>query len=498
MSDTRAPEDARGIGLRGEALAGPPWIVGLRGVPLDAPENTLASLRAALELGLDGVGYDVRATAGGELVLFAGATLERTTNAFGVLAETPIAEVASLDAGGSFDARFRGERIPLLEEALELSGDPARGLPQHWVELHERGAASVLERARRELGARLSLRAASRSLELAREARDAGLEAAWIVDHASAREAEIARREGFAALAARRFSADVDSWPCERWAYAANEPAELADAARIPLHGILTHEPLRALAARALAHLAPHQEAWPVRVPSLEVAPPSSRSLRGEWFGRWEGSAFVENPFPFAVRATCGIVPRRGAFSIARVPVAFELEPGVEREVPFVLEGGATRPGGDPLFFARFDWKRGPGRPAQSLVVDAPLARRRTLAADAIPARVFLLRESPRDEPASLLVRRRGRHLFVSIESAGGLADARVLVHLDGRTTLGGKGLRCVLPEDFDARPEGVPFSCGITARVGGERVVRRWCGGLPEDDLDAGAPGVLVPVARA
>ena len=37
-------------GEHGELVQGPPWILGHRGAPREAPENTLSSLRRALEL----------------------------------------------------------------------------------------------------------------------------------------------------------------------------------------------------------------------------------------------------------------------------------------------------------------------------------------------------------------------------------------------------------------------------------------------------------------
>ncbi|MBI5363209.1 MAG: hypothetical protein HZA53_08520, partial [Planctomycetes bacterium] len=104
------------IGERGELVPGPPWIVGLRGSPLEAPENTLASLARALELGLDGVAYEVRATRDRELVLARDAEIARTTNGTGRVAERAWRELAELDAGGWFGARFRGEQLALLED----------------------------------------------------------------------------------------------------------------------------------------------------------------------------------------------------------------------------------------------------------------------------------------------------------------------------------------------------------------------------------------------
>ena len=57
-----------------------------------------------------------------------------------------------------------------------------------------------------------------------------------------------------------------------------------------------------------------------------------------------------------------------------------------------------------------------------------------------------------------------------------------------------GRGVRLTLPADFDSRPEGVPFSIGIEGKVHGERVVRRFAGGIPEG-AKHGVPGRPVPL---
>jgi hypothetical protein len=57
---------------------------------------------------------------------------------------------------------------------------------------------------------------------------------------------------------------------------------------------------------------------------------------------------------------------------------------------------------------------------------------------------------------------------------------------------MGGRGVRLPLPADALARPPA--FSCGFLSSRRGERVVRRYCGGLL-DEPDAGAPGRLVVV---
>src|SRR5262245_41274969 len=110
-----------GASEHGEDVPGPPWILGHRGAPRETPENTQASLRRALELGLDGVEYDVQPSLAGEPVLLHDETLDRTTDLTGPVASRPLSELVHADAGSWFARRFAGEPLPLFEEALELA-----------------------------------------------------------------------------------------------------------------------------------------------------------------------------------------------------------------------------------------------------------------------------------------------------------------------------------------------------------------------------------------
>jgi glycerophosphoryl diester phosphodiesterase len=94
-------------------------VIGHRGAAGLAPENTFAGFDLALDLGVDGLETDVQRTKDGKLVLFHGDRLDKTTNGTGVLQETPWQEVQQLDAGSWFSAKYAGERIPLLIDALE-------------------------------------------------------------------------------------------------------------------------------------------------------------------------------------------------------------------------------------------------------------------------------------------------------------------------------------------------------------------------------------------
>lgn len=94
--------------------------MGHRGAAADAPENTLASLRAAAAQGASWVEFDVMLSGDGVPVLFHDETLARTTGRKARMAETPLAELRGLDAGAWFAPDFQGEAIPTLEDALAL------------------------------------------------------------------------------------------------------------------------------------------------------------------------------------------------------------------------------------------------------------------------------------------------------------------------------------------------------------------------------------------
>ena len=78
-----------------------------------APENTLAGIRAALEMGADAIEVDVQASADGVPVLMHDLTVDRTTNGSGDLASLTLEQLQALDAGG--------ESVPTFGQALALT-----------------------------------------------------------------------------------------------------------------------------------------------------------------------------------------------------------------------------------------------------------------------------------------------------------------------------------------------------------------------------------------
>lgn len=96
-----------------------PMVLGHRGASADAPENTLAAFRLAMEQGADGVELDVWRCGTGEVVVHHDADTARTSGAARRLSSTSLGELRGLDVGAWKAGGFRGERIPLLAEVLE-------------------------------------------------------------------------------------------------------------------------------------------------------------------------------------------------------------------------------------------------------------------------------------------------------------------------------------------------------------------------------------------
>ena len=95
-----------------------PRLIGHRGAAALAPENTLASIRAAAESGVSWVEVDAKLSRDRVPMLMHDATLERTTTAQGPVADLTAAELGRLDAGSRFAPRFAGEPVPSLMQCL--------------------------------------------------------------------------------------------------------------------------------------------------------------------------------------------------------------------------------------------------------------------------------------------------------------------------------------------------------------------------------------------
>lgn len=98
-------------------------VIGHRGARFEAPENTLPAFRHAMALGLTTVEFDIHTTADGELVVIHDATVDRTTNGSGAVADLTLAEIRALDARSMHRHWPEPVQVPTLQEVLETVQD---------------------------------------------------------------------------------------------------------------------------------------------------------------------------------------------------------------------------------------------------------------------------------------------------------------------------------------------------------------------------------------
>jgi len=100
-----------------------PVVIAHRGASAVAPENTLAAFNLAVALNADAVELDVKLSKDSVPVVMHDATVDRTTDGKGRVADLTLADLKSLDTGAWKDAKYAGERAPTLAEVFEAVAD---------------------------------------------------------------------------------------------------------------------------------------------------------------------------------------------------------------------------------------------------------------------------------------------------------------------------------------------------------------------------------------
>lgn len=98
-------------------------IIGHRGGAKGFPENTLAAFKKSVELGADGVEFDVQLTKDGEVVVIHDEMIDRTMTGSGLVKDHTLKELRQMSAGEFFSPEFKAEKIPTLKEVLEIVQD---------------------------------------------------------------------------------------------------------------------------------------------------------------------------------------------------------------------------------------------------------------------------------------------------------------------------------------------------------------------------------------
>ncbi|MBC8112883.1 MAG: glycerophosphodiester phosphodiesterase [Candidatus Saccharimonas sp.] len=101
-------------------------IVAHRGASHDAPENTLASFKLGWAQQADAVELDIMLSKDGRIIVIHDKDTKRLAGVDRPVVEQTLAELRSLDAGRWKDAKWAGEKLPLLSEVLATIPDGKR------------------------------------------------------------------------------------------------------------------------------------------------------------------------------------------------------------------------------------------------------------------------------------------------------------------------------------------------------------------------------------
>lgn len=97
------------------------YVTAHRGDSKNYPENTMSAFMGAYEKGADYIELDIHETKDRMLVVLHDANLKRTTGIDKNIKDVKYSELKKYDAGSYFDAKFKGERIPLLESVIKFA-----------------------------------------------------------------------------------------------------------------------------------------------------------------------------------------------------------------------------------------------------------------------------------------------------------------------------------------------------------------------------------------
>ena len=101
----------------------PCTVVAHRGYSAVAPENTVSAIKQAIRAGADASECDVRRSKDGHIIAMHDLAVNRTTNGKGKVADLTFHKLRKLDAGSWKNRRFKGEKVPTLDEILTAHKD---------------------------------------------------------------------------------------------------------------------------------------------------------------------------------------------------------------------------------------------------------------------------------------------------------------------------------------------------------------------------------------
>ena len=119
MAETRAEKLAKEIYKPNSKYV---LVVAHRGDWRNAPENSLQAYRNCIDMGVDMIEIDIHKTQDNQFIVMHDATVDRTTNGKGKIADMTLADIKKLYLKSGHGIKTR-HRVPTLEEVLLLAKD---------------------------------------------------------------------------------------------------------------------------------------------------------------------------------------------------------------------------------------------------------------------------------------------------------------------------------------------------------------------------------------
>ncbi len=233
-------------------------IVAHRGAAGRAPENTIAAVQAALDDRADWVEIDVQESADGDVIVVHDSDFMKLSGNPVKVWDVTREQLAEIDIGSWFASEFADERVPTLQDVLEISRDTARVV----IELKYYGHDEQLEQRVAEIveAAVMSDRVAIMSLKYDAVLKMKQLRPEWTVGLLSATAVgDLSRLDAdFLAVSmnmvSRGFVRRAHQAGKEVFAWTVNDPVSMSQMIARGVDGIITDEP--AMARQVLAERA--------------------------------------------------------------------------------------------------------------------------------------------------------------------------------------------------------------------------------------------------
>ena len=230
-------------------------IIAHRGAAGSRPENTLASVRRAIEEQTDWVEIDVQETADDQVVVVHDSDFMKLAGVNLKVWDATFDDLAQIDVGSWFDTAYASERVPLLRDVLAMAKGRAKVIIElkyygHDKDLEARVAQIVEEQEMADQIAIMSLKyPAVLKMQTLRPGWRTGVLAATAVGDLSGLAADFVAVNS--SLVTRRLIRSIEASGKDLYVWTVNDPLEMSKMISMGVSGLITDEP--ALAREVLA-----------------------------------------------------------------------------------------------------------------------------------------------------------------------------------------------------------------------------------------------------